>query len=263
VRREPEVTIPLSAEAARPFDPAAQLKERLAAEGRELPLSKPLSRTAERVIIAAVAVVIAAGTVLAFSLETASRTGIGWLLAGLGGAILAALVWAHLRGGIDKAARAETQPSAAPVAPVQDPAVPPTSHRLASIRARLAAGLLDHALVLLPLGVLVLVRDERLVPQPVFIGLAVLAFAIFLLGTACSLWLTNGRTPGGRLLGIRVVRADGARMTPGRALRRELRGFVGAGLFSAMQSLALMSTDDLRRSAADSRAGTVVVVDDR
>jgi uncharacterized RDD family membrane protein YckC len=77
------------------------------------------------------------------------------------------------------------------------------------------------------------------------------------------LWLTDGRTPGGKLLGIRVVRADGARMTLGRALRRELGGLAGAGPFAAMQSLASMSVDDLRRSAADDRARTVVVVDDR
>jgi uncharacterized RDD family membrane protein YckC len=75
--------------------------------------------------------------------------------------------------------------------------------------------------------------------------------------------VTNGRTPGGRLRGIRVVSADGAHMTLRRALRRELGGFLGAGLFSGLQSLASMTADDLRRSTADNRAGTLVVVDDR
>jgi uncharacterized RDD family membrane protein YckC len=264
--REVEVTIPLPVEAARPYDPAAQLKERLAAEGRELPLSKPLSRTAERVAIALIATVVVAGTVLAFALERPSRTGIGWFLGAFGGAILAALVWGHLRGGIGATARqsrAAAQPSTAPAAPAQAPAVPPASYTLASIRARLLAGLLDQALAVLPLLALVLLRDERLVPQPVFTGLVVLAFAIFLFGNAFSLWLTNGRTPGRKLLGMRVVRADGTRMTPGRALRRELGGLAGAGLFTGMQSLASMSADGLRRSSADNRARTVVVVDER
>jgi uncharacterized RDD family membrane protein YckC len=264
--RKVEVTIPLSAEAARPFDPAAHLEERAAAEGRELPLSKPLSRKAERVVIAVIAAVVVAGTVLAFSLERPSRTGAGWLFGVVGGAVLAALIWAHLRGGIDKVARssrAAAQLSTSAVASARHPVGLPASYRLAPVRARLVAGLLDQALVLLPLLVLVLLDDEGPVSEPVFTSLVVLAFAIFLLGDACSLWLTNGRTPGRKLLGIRVVRADGTRMTLRRALRRELGGFARAGLLEGVQSLASMSMDDLRRSSADNRARTVVVIDDR
>lgn len=263
--RDADVTVPLSAEAARPFDPAAYFQERAAAEGRELPLSKPLSRKAERVAIAVIAAVVVAGTVLAFSVESASRAGVGWLLGAFGGAIVAALVWAHLRGGVDKAARAsrpEARPSTAPVAPVRGRAVLPANYRLAPVRDRLVAGLVDQALAFLPLLVLMLLRDEPSVPQPVFTGLVVAAFAVFLFGQALSLWLTDGRTPGRKLRGMRVVRADGARMTLGCALRREVGG-LGDGPLAGLQSLAAMKMDGLRRSSADNRGGTVVVRDER
>jgi uncharacterized RDD family membrane protein YckC len=271
-RREAGVAIPLPADAPPPFDPAAYLQERAAAEGRELPLSKPLSRRGERVFIVVVAAVFVAGTVLAFTMERPSSTGVGWFLGVFGCAVLAALVWAHLGGGFDRKGsvprprRAARPPAArratATVAPAPEASVAPTTHRLASIRARLAAGLLDQALALLPLLLAGLANDRRLLSHAAITGLLLLALALFLLGAPLWLWLTNGRTPGRRLLGIRVVRTDGRRLTLRGALRRELGGLGRAGLLMGLMSVASMDRDELRRSEADTRAGTVVVVDD-
>jgi uncharacterized RDD family membrane protein YckC len=264
--REARVTIPLTGEAARPVNPAVRLRERAAAQGRELPLSKPLSRQAERVLIAVIAAVVVAGTVLAFVMDRPSHTGVGWLVGGVGGAVLGALIWAHLSGGIDQMGRAPraaaAEPATATVAPAQDPSVLPTTYRLAPVRARAVAGLLDQALALLPLLLLVILRDQRLVQEQVSSGLVVLALALFLLAAPLSLWLTNGRTLGRKLLGIRVVCADGARMTLRRVLRRELGGAARAGLLEGVLSIASMGTDELRRSRADARGRTVVVFDD-
>src|SRR2546423_8281718 len=127
----------------------------------------------------------------------------------------------------------------------------------------MVAGLLDQVVALLPFVVLAVVRPQHLVRQAVNTSLILLALSLYFLAAPISLWVTNGRTAGRKLLGIRVVRGDGMRMTLGRVLRRELGGIGRGASFTALLSLASMGTDSLRRSGADRRAGTVVVIDDR
>ncbi len=73
-------------------------------------------------------------------------------------------------------------------------------------------------------------------------------------------WLVTGQTPGSRLLGIRVMRADGGQIGFSRASRR----FVG--LVLAMLPLGAgfirVLFDDRRRGFHDRLAGTVVRWDD-
>jgi uncharacterized RDD family membrane protein YckC len=143
------------------------------------------------------------------------------------------------------------------------PAAAPPSTSLAPVRARLLAGVIDEVVSFLPVIGVGLSRGEVVVPTPVYVGVAVLAFAVWVLGNAIALWLTDGRTLGRKLFGIRVVRADGARMTLGCVLRRELGAYVHGGPIDGLKSLASMNWDELHRSSADMRADTLVVVDER
>jgi uncharacterized RDD family membrane protein YckC len=75
-----------------------------------------------------------------------------------------------------------------------------------------------------------------------------LYFAIF--------WTLTGQTPGGRILGIRVVSADGSRI----GLRQALRRVAGMGLAILTLGVGFLPvlTDDRRRGLHDRIAGTVV-----
>ena len=71
-----------------------------------------------------------------------------------------------------------------------------------------------------------------------------------------TFWTLTGQTPGNRLLGIRVVSADGSRIRLRRALRR-FAGLVLATLPLGAGFLPVL-TDDRRRGLHDRIAGTVV-----
>jgi uncharacterized RDD family membrane protein YckC len=73
-----------------------------------------------------------------------------------------------------------------------------------------------------------------------------------------TFWCTTGQTPGDRLLGIRVCRAeDGAALRPARALLRLVALTLAAiPLFAGFLPILV---DDRRRGVHDMIAGTVVV----
>ncbi len=104
----------------------------------------------------------------------------------------------------------------------------------------MGAAILDGGIVFVLSSLLLLALGDR--PLWAFghhhlsTGQHVVRFAI---GVAAALvyysplmWLTNGQTIGKKVLGIRVVRTDGAPMTLGRAIWRE--GVVKVGLFGAL-----------------------------
>ena len=70
-------------------------------------------------------------------------------------------------------------------------------------------------------------------------------------------WATTGRTPGMGLLGIRVVRADGAHAEPWRAVVRTLILPVSVALFFVSLPLILVQRE--HRAPHDLVAGTAVV----
>jgi uncharacterized RDD family membrane protein YckC len=70
-------------------------------------------------------------------------------------------------------------------------------------------------------------------------------------------WSANGRTPGMALLGLRVVRLSGARLSGGRAVARTLAFPLSFLVFGLGFALILVQRD--RRALHDLIAGTVVV----
>jgi uncharacterized RDD family membrane protein YckC len=70
-------------------------------------------------------------------------------------------------------------------------------------------------------------------------------------------WTLTGQTTGMRLMTIRVIRADGSRLTLRRALRR-IVGMVIAAL-PLFAGYLLILVDDRRRGLHDRMAGTVVL----
>jgi uncharacterized RDD family membrane protein YckC len=71
-----------------------------------------------------------------------------------------------------------------------------------------------------------------------------------------TFWMLTGQTPGKRLMGVRVVRADGARLHLGNAIRRELAYVLSGILFLGYLWILL---DNKRQGWHDKLAGTIVV----
>jgi uncharacterized RDD family membrane protein YckC len=81
--------------------------------------------------------------------------------------------------------------------------------------------------------------------------------AVWLLVYFAYCWATTGKTPGMTLLGIRVVRADGAHAEPWRAVVRALILPISVALF--WLSLPLVLLQRAHRAPHDLVAGTAVV----
>ena len=90
-------------------------------------------------------------------------------------------------------------------------------------------------------------------------AVATVAYALWWLVYFTYPWAASGRTPGMALFGIRVVRTDGAVLSPGKALVRAVTfplGFVTFG-FGFLWALV----DGRRRTLYDVLAGSSVVYD--
>ncbi len=140
-------------------------------------------------------------------------------------------------------------------------------YRLAGPGPRAVAWAVDSAIraaILLALAVGVLVLSSA--PALGGAGTGVLLVGLFLLEWwygAIFETLLQGRTPGKWLVGIRVVRADGA---PGRVSDFVLRNLLrGVDFLPGMYGIgvATMGLDDRMRRVGDLVAGTVVVREDR
>ena len=68
-------------------------------------------------------------------------------------------------------------------------------------------------------------------------------------------WLLSGQTPGKRVLGLRVMRADGTRLRLGNALRRQVGYWISAIFYLGFLWILF---DDKRRGFHDKIAGTIV-----
>lgn len=71
-----------------------------------------------------------------------------------------------------------------------------------------------------------------------------------------GLWLLAGQTPGKRIMGLRVVRTDGRRLTAGNCVRRLIGYWVSGFLFLGY---LWVLADDRRQGFHDKIAGTLVV----
>ena len=94
------------------------------------------------------------------------------------------------------------------------------------------------------------------IPHDVAVVIGGVAFLLWLVGYFVAFWTTTGQTPGNRLLGIRVMRADGGRFRPRHAIARLVGMVLSAPLLLGF--LPVLVTDR-RRGLHDWMAGTVVV----
>lgn len=133
--------------------------------------------------------------------------------------------------------------------------------RLAGPAARTLAFLIDILAIALVAVFLVLVLGFMGVAAEVFGGLLIVAF-FFLwwgYGAACEV-LTNGRTAGKAVLGLRVVSQTGLSINPAQAILRNLLRLVDVAPPFFPGVLTMACTRRLQR-LGDLAAGTMVVLD--
>ncbi len=246
-----------------PVDPWAAFAATTGRSPDELPLNRPLTSRGEQVFVGVVAMLLVAVCATAFVADD-GRTGVGWLLTAFSVTIVAALVWAHRRGGINrplgKRAIDHGRDDHAVPAPALDPSVRPTTYAIASIHERVVGGVLEQLVAAVPILMLVMLDISGAIDASDVPLAGALALAVFVFGTTFEIWLTNGRTLGRRLAGTRVVRTDGLRMTFGVAAKREFFKMVNSQFFG-IGYLSATVADPLQRSPADLRADTLVVRD--
>ncbi|WP_186332351.1 RDD family protein [Bordetella genomosp. 13] len=134
--------------------------------------------------------------------------------------------------------------------------------RLAGRLQRLAAVIID-SLLFLPGGIVVGIMDANSGGSTIAIIFAVLWF-LAIIAVQIYMLVTRSQTLGKRFMKIRIVRANGARITFGRilGLRYLVPGLIGAipivgGIFSLVDSLFIFRQD--RRCIHDLIADSVVV----
>jgi uncharacterized RDD family membrane protein YckC len=90
----------------------------------------------------------------------------------------------------------------------------------------------------------------------IMVILALLLNTAFLVFYYIGFWILAGQTPGKRLMGLRIVRTDGERITVGPAIRRWVGYWISAILFLGYLWVLV---DDRRQGFHDKLAGTLVV----
>jgi uncharacterized RDD family membrane protein YckC len=163
---------------------------------------------------------------------------------------------AELRAG---AAALSGAPAAAPLAAPAAPAAAPPPPRPAGFWIRVAAVLIDSAVMLAAQLVLWLTGSIafRGTASPLLIGMAVRAF-VGMLGLVYPVvfhWLW-GQTLGKMAMGIRVVTVDGGPLSLGGAVVRQLGSVVSALVFGIGYLMAGLRPD--KRALHDLIAGTRV-----
>ncbi len=94
------------------------------------------------------------------------------------------------------------------------------------------------------------------IAQVIMIILALVLIISFLILYNIGFWMLAGQTPGKRLMGLRIVRTDGERITIGPAIRRWVGYWISAILFLGYLWVLV---DDRRQALHDKLAGTLVV----
>lgn len=94
------------------------------------------------------------------------------------------------------------------------------------------------------------------IARVIMIILSLLLIISFLILYNIGFWMLAGQTPGKRLMGLRIVRTDGERITLGAAIRRWVGYWLSAILFLGYLWVLV---DDRRQALHDKLAGTLVV----
>lgn len=168
----------------------------------------------------------------------------------------------------DTVSQPESNPYAAPAAVVRD-IVDPSHPQLASRMARLGASIVDsiimlvvfYSIVYATVGFAFMFDPNKLLRTSLVAGLGGLIVFVAINGY----WLaTRGQTVGKRLLGIKIVRTDGAKATLGRIVGLRYLPFQLAaivpyvgGLFAIVNVLFIFR--ESRKCLHDSLADTIVV----
>ena len=94
--------------------------------------------------------------------------------------------------------------------------------------------------------------------QAALVIIALAVFLTFLIPIVYDIgfWLLAGQTPGKRLMGLRIVRTDGQRLTSGNCVRRLIGYWFSSFLFLGYLWVLV---DDRRQGFHDKLAGTLVV----
>ncbi len=125
--------------------------------------------------------------------------------------------------------------------------------RYAGFWIRVLATILDALIVAIPLSILFsILGDERSAGSQ---GIQSLVAAVY----AIVLWVAWGRTIGGRILGLRLVRVDGKPVTYGTAVVRYLMLYVSA--LALALGLIWVAFDSKKQGWMDKVAGTYVIRD--
>jgi uncharacterized RDD family membrane protein YckC len=90
----------------------------------------------------------------------------------------------------------------------------------------------------------------------IMVILSLLLIISFVILYYIGFWMLAGQTPGKRLMGLRIVRTDGERITVGPAIRRWVGYWISAILFLGYLWILV---DDRRQGFHDKLAGTLVV----
>ena len=117
---------------------------------------------------------------------------------------------------------------------------------------RVLATFLDGIIVGLPLGIVFTVAGADTTSGD---GVQTLIMAIY----AIVLWVVWGRTIGGRILGLRLVRVDGQPITYGTSIVRYLMLLVST--FALLLGVIWVAFDGRKQGWMDKAAGTYVIRD--
>ncbi len=125
--------------------------------------------------------------------------------------------------------------------------------RYAGFWIRVLATILDSLIVALPLSVIFLAAGDE--GSPSSQGLQTLILAVYTI----VLWVQWGRTIGGRILGLRLVRVDGQPITYGTAVVRYLMLIVS--YIVLLLGVLWVGFDKRKQGWMDKAAGTYVIRD--
>jgi uncharacterized RDD family membrane protein YckC len=98
--------------------------------------------------------------------------------------------------------------------------------------------------------------DDAMVNAALVLLLSTLGIYLLVsIGYNVGFWLLSGQTPGKRVLGVRVMRKDGTRLTLSNALRRQVGYWISAILYLGFLWILF---DSKRQGFHDKLAGTIV-----
>jgi uncharacterized RDD family membrane protein YckC len=228
------------------------------ASASEVNWDSGMFRGAERAAIVIATILLGLITAIVFAVEKTRSA--GWIVAAISGGLVLLLVVFHLLGGFARLGPATAKPPGMerPIQPIS-----PSDVEIASLQVRSMAFVADLGVLFVAFAVIAGIGKIADLPEVANVIFLVVGLTAAFLIRPLTTWITDGRTFGRWLFGIRVIRADGEPMTLARALQREsIRSQFNDDLW-ALLDVYKASTDHLNRSFPDQWTRTLVVLDKR